>query len=322
MMGARIGRDLAGAIQICIVCDDAKQRALLVRASRVHVDGVATRINHVTSVTELHSEEPGLPDLVILDCTTRDDAEHYISTTCKTIFHSSVCIVVCNKDERDTLQDLVLEGTVFDYLVLEHGDAHYLKTQVWRAIRACVELPFRQHAKGNAAEAAVERVTRARRLAAAPLAAPLPGAPAAAFEYDPEAQPFLGMTALVIEEDLPSATLLSDYLTLAGFEVLCSNSVGHACRYHREQPVDIVLTELFLPGVSGPRVVRMIREHFRQSGLPIVVVSAYSDVQIVRACIKEGISDFLLKPLRRSTLVTRLAPLLLGSGTAGAGPPP
>jgi CheY-like chemotaxis protein len=321
MMGARAGRDPAGAIQICIVCDDARQRALLVRASRVHVDGVATRIQHVTSVTALHHENLSDPELVILDCTSVQDPEDYISTTCQAVFRSSVCIVICNKHERDTLQDLVLEGAVFDYLVLEHGDAHYLKTQVWRAIRACVELPFRRHATSDAAEAAVERVAHARRLAAAPLAAPLGGATATTFEYDPETQPFLGMMALVIEEDLPSATLLSDYLALAGFEVLYSNSVGHACRYHRERPIDIVLTEISLPGVSGPRVVRMIREHFCQNNLPIVVVSAYSDVQIVRACIKEGISDFLLKPLRRNTLFTRLAPLLLDNGPAEDGTP-
>ncbi len=73
--------------------------------------------------------------------------------------------------------------------------------------------------------------------------------------------------------------------------------------------------------MSGPRVVRMIREHFCQNNLPIVVVSAYSDVQIVRACIKEGISDFLLKPLRRNTLFTRLAPLLLDNGPAEDGTP-
>lgn len=293
------------ALHICVVSDHAKRRARLLRSAKAHVEGVATRIRHVEDLAALRSEEGALPEVLILDCVEQEDVETFLAEDCADVFQHAICIVVCDPSDQYVLQELVMDGLVYDYLPVKDDDYHYLKTQVWRAMRSSVGMSFRREPGPEAARAAVEAVKRVR--PAAPVAAP--------FQYDPTAKPFAGMLALIIEDDLASATLLADYLTLAGFEVLLSNSVGHACRFNRDQPVDVILTGLFLPGVSGPRVVGMLREYFQRPSLPIVVVSAYTDVQIVRACIKEGVSDFLLKPLRRATLIPRLAALLLDGGS-------
>ncbi|MBI1317607.1 MAG: response regulator [Candidatus Hydrogenedens sp.] len=119
-----------------------------------------------------------------------------------------------------------------------------------------------------------------------------------------------GKCALVIEDDLMAGQTLSDMLISAGMQVTIARNVGDACRFHSDQRFDVILTDLHMPGISGPGIIDYLRKHFQPDCPPIVVTSSHSDRYTVRECREKDVCDFLVKPIRRECFLPRLALLL------------
>ncbi len=72
----------------------------------------------------------------------------------------------------------------------------------------------------------------------------------------------------------------------------------------------LTILDLTLPVMDGVETLEAIRQSPRWSSLPVVVMTASRQEPIVRQVIKLGVSDFLLKPLKRETIIDRLSRLL------------
>jgi signal transduction histidine kinase/BarA-like signal transduction histidine kinase len=116
-----------------------------------------------------------------------------------------------------------------------------------------------------------------------------------------------GKRALVVEDDLLSGQILAEMLRSAGMEFGMARRADEACSHFSGARYDVLLTDLHLPGVSGPEVVSRLRDAFGPSAPPIVVTTSHSDRRTVQDCRDRGASDFLLKPIRRECLLPRLA---------------
>jgi CheY-like chemotaxis protein len=96
--------------------------------------------------------------------------------------------------------------------------------------------------------------------------------------------------------------------------------------------VDAVFLDLQMPVMDGLEVLAALRGDIAYHSLPVIVLSALSDLATVRQAIKLGITDYLVKPLRPRLMEPRLQSLLAiaakrqvttGAGAAGApGPAP
>ena len=75
----------------------------------------------------------------------------------------------------------------------------------------------------------------------------------------------------VVEDEAKLASLLEDYLRREGFEVRTFERGDTALAAIREQPPDLVVLDLMLPGLDGLGVCREVR---RFSDLPIIMVTA------------------------------------------------
>ena len=105
------------------------------------------------------------------------------------------------------------------------------------------------------------------------------------------------MIKIIIVEDenivrLGLSTILpwSDYC----FE-LCGlfKNGQEALQYMLEHPVDIVITDIKMPVMSGDQLVQKLREH--QLTPYIIILSNYDDYELVRRCFQHGATDYLLK---------------------------
>jgi len=121
---------------------------------------------------------------------------------------------------------------------------------------------------------------------------------------------FGGMHTLVIEDDPPSAELMKDLLIAEGFEVDSVQSIEKACLNYYENLFDIIFVDLRLPGVSEAEGIRFLKQNIKSAHSPIIVTTAYSEKELVLDCINEGISDYLIKPITRGTLMPRVASVL------------
>lgn len=110
----------------------------------------------------------------------------------------------------------------------------------------------------------------------------------------------LKTTIFVVDDDrLVLATLSSD-LQRAGYEVRSFESGISAIEAYKESQPDLVLLDVRMPGMDGIEIAtEMLRFEFR----PILILSAYDDVDIVGKSIASGVSGYLVKPLQPSQLI-------------------
>jgi CheY-like chemotaxis protein len=136
---------------------------------------------------------------------------------------------------------------------------------------------------------------RLRPAPAAPMPAPRPVAPVAS-----------RLRVLLIDDDANVRAAMSDMLTLEGHRVTAaaSGSDGLA-RLEAGEIVDVVLTDLGMPGMNGWEVARALKA--RHPELPVGMITGWGDEQ--RARFGDGdIADFVLsKPIRREVLAAALA---------------
>jgi len=109
-------------------------------------------------------------------------------------------------------------------------------------------------------------------------------------------------TVLVVDDDAANRVTMERILAREGYGVVHADSGREAMLLLRSEPVDLVLTDLKMPGMSGLDLLKAARK--LDPELEVVVMTAYGTVETAVEAMKEGAYDFVSKPLRRVELVT------------------
>ena len=117
----------------------------------------------------------------------------------------------------------------------------------------------------------------------------------------------MGNRILMVEDDERIRSSLRLALEDEGYEVVEAGGGEEAIERFSEQPADILLVDLMLPGMDGFDCCRTIR---RQSTVPIIVVTARSDTHDVVAGLEAGADDYVTKPFVAKELAARIRALL------------
>jgi len=101
-------------------------------------------------------------------------------------------------------------------------------------------------------------------------------------------------TVLIIEDEAKMRRLLELNLAEDGLTTLSAGDAESGLRLLHENSVDLVLTDLKLPGMSGVEFLHAAREY--NATLPVVVMTAFGSVETAVEAMKAGASDYVLKP--------------------------
>jgi DNA-binding response OmpR family regulator len=108
---------------------------------------------------------------------------------------------------------------------------------------------------------------------------------------------------LVIDDDIFLTNFLKDSLSRSSFEVFVANVGTEGIKIiHQVQP-DVVVLDLMMPGMNGWEVCQAIRTF---SPVPILVLSAVIDHELVMQALDNGADDYIVKPVATNVLVSRL----------------
>ena len=105
------------------------------------------------------------------------------------------------------------------------------------------------------------------------------------------------MTRILIVEDDPMVASLNSRLiqTMEGFELAgIANDAKDALAFLHENTVDLILLDIYMPGMNGLELLNRVRE--MQFPVDVLVVSAARDSNSIQSALRSGAVDYLIKP--------------------------
>src|SRR5438105_12088365 len=113
---------------------------------------------------------------------------------------------------------------------------------------------------------------------------------------------------LLVDDEQANLDSLERIFAREGYRVLLASSGQAAVETLRAEPVDVVVTDLMMPGMSGQELLRAVRAVAPEA--EVVLMTAYGTVEAAVAAMKDGAYDFLTKPLKRHAVLKSVAQAL------------
>ena len=115
---------------------------------------------------------------------------------------------------------------------------------------------------------------------------------------------------LVVEDEKELAKLITFHITTAGYDVLCANNGIEAIEICETKNPALVVLDIMLPRLDGWQVCRRLRQDPRTRNLPIIILSALSEVKDKLKGFDLGADDYVTKPFSPRELVVRIKRVL------------
>ena len=113
---------------------------------------------------------------------------------------------------------------------------------------------------------------------------------------------------LVCEDDFAIKTMISTKLKQENYSVYTVQNGREALHLMEKQQIDLVISDIMMPEMDGYEFVQTLRE--TKHTLPILMITAKSQLESLETAFKLGVDDYMVKPLRLEELVLRVKALL------------
>ncbi|XP_065024584.1 two-component response regulator-like PRR95 isoform X1 [Musa acuminata AAA Group] len=116
--------------------------------------------------------------------------------------------------------------------------------------------------------------------------------------------PRVPVRVLLVEGDDSTRQIIAALLRKCSYRVAAASDGLKAWDVLMEKPqsVDLVLTEVDLPSISGFGLLTMIMDHESCRNIPVIMMSSHDSISMVFKCMLKGAADFLIKPIRKNEL--------------------
>jgi len=121
---------------------------------------------------------------------------------------------------------------------------------------------------------------------------------------------------LIIDDDINALKLLGYTLRKAGFEVLVAQNGFEGLEKAQKYVPDLIVTDLMMPKMDGYEVTRRIRGNPAIKHLPVIMLTAKSQVHDKVAGFEAGVNDYVTKPVMPVELIARIKAHLVHPSTA------
>jgi two-component system response regulator FlrC len=108
-------------------------------------------------------------------------------------------------------------------------------------------------------------------------------------------------SVLIVEDDPLLREALTDTLCAAGLPALAAADGEAALALMQQEPVALVICDVQMPGIDGRQLLALIKR--RRPELPVVLMTAFGSVAHAVAAMREGATDYIVKPFDAEALI-------------------
>jgi len=113
---------------------------------------------------------------------------------------------------------------------------------------------------------------------------------------------------LIVDDAAATLEVLQRYLMAAGYQVFTASSVAEALEILESRALELVITDLKMPKVSGLDLVRHVRENFKET--EVMMITGYPSIEGAVNAVKTGAEEFLAKPFTEEELLAAVRRVL------------
>lgn len=126
---------------------------------------------------------------------------------------------------------------------------------------------------------------------------------------DDAAQSDNGLTILIVEDNADLLSFMYDYFS-SKYTILTATDGQKALQIAREQPVQLVISDVMMPGMDGTELCRTLKGDMRTSHIPVILLTAKSESEDVVAGYESGAEAYVSKPFDPNILELQVKNIL------------
>ena len=114
---------------------------------------------------------------------------------------------------------------------------------------------------------------------------------------------------LIVDDERSICDILGQYLRMKGYTVLVTRSAEEAVNVIKQETIDLVISDIKMPGMSGVDLLKWIREYNRT--LPVLLTTGFPTLDSAIEALKLGAFDYLTKPFHLEEIGEKIKRALL-----------
>ena len=111
---------------------------------------------------------------------------------------------------------------------------------------------------------------------------------------------------LIVDDEPVNVRIMAAVLEANDYQVRTAFSGEECLRRVAVEPPDVILLDIMMPGMDGFAVAKQLKQSSETCFIPIVMVTALSDVKARVQALEAGADDFLSKPVEKAELLARV----------------
>ncbi|MCK4524368.1 response regulator [candidate division WOR-3 bacterium] len=117
-------------------------------------------------------------------------------------------------------------------------------------------------------------------------------------------------TILLVDDDIFLVDIMAFTFKQSGFEIIKAHNGKEALEVIDKESIDLILTDIMMPVMDGFELAKNIKENPKIRHLPIIFLTAKSNIEDKNKGFSLGINDYVVKPFNLKDLVSRINKVL------------
>jgi two-component system KDP operon response regulator KdpE len=127
----------------------------------------------------------------------------------------------------------------------------------------------------------------------------------------------MGRNIVVLDAEEVVRKVVTSILEKAGYSVTATADLSSALEMCRKQRPELILTNVYLPGISGHEAMKKLKEYCPK--VPVLMVSGLPDSAVIRDWLEEDGFDIFPKPFTPHTLLAKVEEVISARGNGSSG---